>query len=85
MAWTLPLWLAVLLGLARRDLWSWPQITAPLAVIGLTLVHSLFWTDLRMRAPIIPAIAIIAAGAALPRLITPRSRSAAVDQGKGEV
>ena len=53
----------------RRELWSWPQITAPLAAIGLTLVHSLFWTDLRMRAPIVPAIALIAAGAALPRLI----------------
>lgn len=87
MAWTVPLWLAVFLGLPRRDLWSWPQITAPLAVIGLTLVHSLFWTDLRMRAPIVPAIALIAAGAALPRLIARRSspRSAAVDQGRVEV
>ena len=36
-------------------------------VIGLTLVHALFWTDLRMRAPIVPAIALIAAGAGLPR------------------
>ena len=35
-----------------------------LIVAGLTLVHSVFWTDLRMRAPIVPAIALIAAGAA---------------------
>jgi hypothetical protein len=72
MAWTLPLWLAVLLGLPRRDLWQWPRIAAPAAAIGLTLVHGLFWTDLRMRAPIVPAIALIAAGAALPRFLAKR-------------
>jgi len=68
LAWTLPLWLAVALGLPRRDLWYWPQVAAPLAVIGLTLVHSLFWTDLRMRAPIVPAIALVAARAVLPQV-----------------
>ena len=50
MAWTLPLWVAVLLGLPRRDLWRWPRIAAPLSAIGLTLVHGFFWTDMRMRA-----------------------------------
>jgi 4-amino-4-deoxy-L-arabinose transferase-like glycosyltransferase len=67
MAWTLPLWLAVLMGLPERTLWQWPRIAAPLAVIGLAMVHCFFWTDLRMRAPIVPAIALIAAGAAWPR------------------
>jgi 4-amino-4-deoxy-L-arabinose transferase-like glycosyltransferase len=66
MAWTVPLWLAIALGLAQRDLWRWPRIAAPLAAIGLALVHGLFWTDLRMRAPIVPAISLIAAGAGLP-------------------
>jgi hypothetical protein len=61
--WTLPLWIALALGLFRRQLWKWPQVAAPLCVIGLTLVHTLYWTDLRMRAPIVPAIALIAAGA----------------------
>ena len=37
-----------------------------MVVLGLTLVHALFWTDLRMRAPIVPAIALIAAGSRLP-------------------
>ncbi|MHB1561374.1 MAG: hypothetical protein ACYC61_28335, partial [Isosphaeraceae bacterium] len=54
------------LGALRWSLWRWPSIAAPLAVVGLTLVHTLFWTDLRMRAPIVPAIAIIAAGAGWP-------------------
>ena len=67
-AWTLPLWIALGLGLVRRSLWRWPQIAAPLLVAGLSLVHVFFWTDLRMRAPIVPAIALVAASAVLPRL-----------------
>jgi hypothetical protein len=65
--WTVPLWIALVMGLFRRQLWQWPQAAAPLCVIGLTLVHALYWTDLRMRAPIVPAIALIATGASLRR------------------
>jgi hypothetical protein len=67
--WTVPLWVALVLGLAQRDLWRWPRIAASSAVIGLTMVHGFFWTDLRMRAPIVPAIALIAAGASLPVVV----------------
>ncbi len=77
-AWTLPLWVALGLGLSRRSLWHWPQIVAPMIVIGLTLVHAFFWTDLRMRAPIVPAIALIAAGAALPCIGADRTRAGSV-------
>jgi hypothetical protein len=77
LAWTVPLWLALILGLARRELWQWPCVAAPLAAIGLTMVHGLYWTDLRMRAPIVPAIALIAAGAAWPRLVANRMNAAA--------
>jgi 4-amino-4-deoxy-L-arabinose transferase-like glycosyltransferase len=77
--WTIPLWLALILGLSRQYIWSWSRIAAPLSVIGLTLVHSLYWTDLRMRAPIVPAIALIAAGAALP-VIFRSQREAATAQ-----
>ncbi len=62
-AWTLPLWVALVWGLCERSLWRWPRIAAPMIVTGLTIVHAFFWTDLRMRAPIVPAIALIAAGA----------------------
>jgi 4-amino-4-deoxy-L-arabinose transferase-like glycosyltransferase len=68
MAWTVPLWVALLLGLAHRSVWSWPRVGAPMVVLGLTLVHAFFWTDLRMRAPIVPAIALIAAGTVPPRI-----------------
>jgi hypothetical protein len=61
--WTVPLWIALALGLTRPALWSWPQIAAPAQVAALTVVHAAYWTDLRMRAPLVPAIALIAAGA----------------------
>jgi hypothetical protein len=59
-AWTTPLWIALALGLASRTIWRWPGVVAPSMVIALTLVHLAYWTDLRMRAPIVPAIALIA-------------------------
>jgi hypothetical protein len=64
--WTIPLWLALAVGLCRREQWSWPQIAAPLAIMGLSIVHTLYWTDIRMRAPIVPAIALVAASAVVP-------------------
>jgi Dolichyl-phosphate-mannose-protein mannosyltransferase len=76
MAWTVIFWAALVLGLLQRGLWRWPRIAAPLVAIGLSLVHTLFWTDLRMRAPIVPALALIAAGAAFPL-----GRDRARDQG----
>jgi hypothetical protein len=63
--WTVPLWVALFVGCFRPALRSWPAVAAPTIVVGLMLVHALYWTDLRMRAPIVPAIAIIAAGAAM--------------------
>ncbi len=64
-AWTAPLWLAMALGLAGRSTYRWPAVTAPSIVLALTLVHLVYWTDLRMRAPIVPAIALIASCARL--------------------
>ncbi|QEH36411.1 hypothetical protein OJF2_49750 [Aquisphaera giovannonii] len=65
-AWTGPLWAALLVGLLNRKAWRWPRIAAPAAILGLTMVHVFYWTDLRMRAPIVPAIALVAAAAELP-------------------
>jgi 4-amino-4-deoxy-L-arabinose transferase-like glycosyltransferase len=63
LVWTLPLFVALVAGLFQPAVWSWPRIAAPLAILGLTIVHAFYWTDLRMRAPIVPAIAVIAASA----------------------
>jgi 4-amino-4-deoxy-L-arabinose transferase-like glycosyltransferase len=59
--WTVPLWIALVAGLARPETWWWPRITASLWLLALTAVHAVYWTDMRMRAPLVPAIALIAA------------------------
>ncbi len=62
---TVPVWIGLLAGLWRRRIWTWPAIAAPLQILGLTAVHTLYWTDMRMRSPIIPAIAIVVAASFL--------------------
>ena len=43
-----------------RDEWSrwWPLVAL---IVSFTCVHSLYWADMRMRAPLVPAIALLAA------------------------
>jgi len=65
-AWSAPLWVAAILGLARPGVRRWPGVVAPAIIMALTAVHTLYWTDQRMRAPLVPAIALIAAGVGGP-------------------
>ncbi|WP_406695233.1 dolichyl-phosphate-mannose-protein mannosyltransferase [Singulisphaera sp. Ch08] len=74
LVWTVPLWSALALGLMRRGVWRWPGVAAPAIVLALTAVHSIYWTDMRMRAPIVPAIALIATGAQIPLFSASRHR-----------
>jgi hypothetical protein len=80
--WVVPLWVLLAAGLLRRASWRWPRVVAPMVLIALTAVHAVFWTDLRMRAPGVPAIALLAASAAgiattgPPRRRAPESRPA---------
>jgi 4-amino-4-deoxy-L-arabinose transferase-like glycosyltransferase len=67
MIWTVPLFLALGAGLAERTAWTWPKAAAAGCLLALTIVHTLYWTDLRMRAPVVPMIALAAAGARRPR------------------
>jgi hypothetical protein len=59
--WTVPLLIALATGLSRPPTWEWPRIAAPLMLLALTAVHAVYWTDMRMRAPLVPAIALIVA------------------------
>jgi 4-amino-4-deoxy-L-arabinose transferase-like glycosyltransferase len=63
LVWSIALFLVLAMGLLQPSVWTWPRVSAPMAILGLTIVHAFFWTDLRMRAPIVPAIALVAAGA----------------------
>lgn len=58
--WTVPFWLACLAGLATPTARRWPAIGAVAVILGLTSVHAVFWTDMRMRSPIVPALALVA-------------------------
>ncbi|MDR3618564.1 MAG: dolichyl-phosphate-mannose-protein mannosyltransferase [Paludisphaera borealis] len=62
-AWTIPLWTALVLGAFHPRFRRWPGVAVPMAIVGLSVVHTLYWTDMRMRAPIVPAIALVAASA----------------------
>ncbi len=61
--WTVPLWAALMIGLVRRENWRWPRVVAISILLALSLVHTIYWTDMRMRASSVPAIALIAASA----------------------
>jgi 4-amino-4-deoxy-L-arabinose transferase-like glycosyltransferase len=65
--WSLPFGVLLVLGMLRRESWRWPRAVAVALLIGLTVVHSVYWTDLRMRAPLVPALALLAASAAVLR------------------
>jgi hypothetical protein len=47
-------------GLGRR-LWRTPWLWGVLLCLSFTAVHTFYWTDLRMRAPLMPLVAIVAA------------------------
>jgi 4-amino-4-deoxy-L-arabinose transferase-like glycosyltransferase len=65
-AWYGAMFLLALWGLVvqRRQLARWPWLGGLLLCLAFTLVHSLYWTDMRMRAPLIPAIELAAAAGA---------------------
>lgn len=70
--WTAPLWLALAAGLARRVAWTWPGVIAPSLILSLTAVHAFYWSDMRMRAPLVPAIALLAASGVEPWIVRAR-------------
>ena len=54
------LFAAVGLWQLRAKLLSSPWIMIILLPISLSLLHSIFWSNIRMRAPIVPVIALLA-------------------------
>jgi hypothetical protein len=56
------LFLAVLIGVARNrraDWFAWRPVL--ILIVSFTAVHALYWADMRMRTPLVPAIALLAA------------------------
>lgn len=61
------IWYAAVFGLALRGLWRagrgglGPWLPLVLLIASFTAVHLLYWSNVRMRAPITPAVAVLAA------------------------
>jgi hypothetical protein len=56
------LFLAVLIGVVRHrhaDWLAWRPVL--ILIVSFTGVHSLYWADMRMRTPLVPAVALLAA------------------------
>jgi 4-amino-4-deoxy-L-arabinose transferase-like glycosyltransferase len=51
----------MLVGICNRKAFQWPFVLCLVPLISFTLVHSIYWSDMRMRAPVIPAVAVLAA------------------------
>lgn len=58
----------------RGKLFHEPWIWGTLLVLSITAVHALYWTDMRMRAPLVPVVAL-AAASGLTTLACPRRRT----------
>jgi hypothetical protein len=52
-----------------RKLLREPWIWGTLLLFSYTLVHAFYWTDMRMRAPLVPVIALLVA-VAVSRLVS---------------
>jgi hypothetical protein len=75
-AWYVAVFLAALCGLARLGwrLWRPPWIWALSLVVVFSLIHAGYWSNIRMRAPLTPVAALVAAfGLAAPVSKKPRS------------
>ena len=64
--WYTALFALALAGLAVKGRTSlrWPWVCGILLCVSFTLVHAFYWTDLRMRAPLMPFLAIAATAGA---------------------
>jgi hypothetical protein len=66
-------------ALAAVGVWKlrWKLVRPPwlyglLLCLAFTAVHTFYWTNLRMRAPLMPFVALVAA-ASVPRILTRRA------------
>jgi 4-amino-4-deoxy-L-arabinose transferase-like glycosyltransferase len=76
--WYLTLFIVVF-GFSVRQSNQWlttPMKLGIVMILAFTLVHAVYWSDMRMRAPLMPTLYLAAALALIP---TPSTKSPAVD------
>ena len=52
--------LALVAIMFQRGVWRWPFVLFPLSLLSFTLLHSLYWSNMRMRTPLMPVIIVLA-------------------------
>jgi hypothetical protein len=69
--WMIALWYTVQFILALCGVWAlrarllrFPWLWGVLLVLAFTAVHTVYWSNLRMRAPVMPVVALLAAAGA---------------------
>jgi hypothetical protein len=85
------LWLLLMAGFFRLLLRAsaspdsiWPWQGPVLLIVAFSAIHLVYWSDARMRAPIVPAIALVCA-AAWPERKTPPAADSAVRGPTGDL
>jgi|HubBroStandDraft_6_1064221.scaffolds.fasta_scaffold55705_2 hypothetical protein len=79
----LVLFVVGIVGLSRR--WESPWVFPLLLILNFTLVHLFYWSNMRMRAPLVPLIALVASRgiAEIYSLVMRRSQTSLADAAKG--
>lgn len=80
------LFAAAAAGIVRGRTWRWPGSVLLACLAAATLVHAAYWSNVRMRAPLSPVLAVLAVQAFAPaarRRSDPVERSPSVDGAGG--
>lgn len=66
--WSIGVWYGIVYGLAlvacwraRDSVWRIPWLWGFLLCVAFTAVHSMYWSNMRMRAPVMPFVALLSA------------------------
>lgn len=67
--------LAAIFALVRRPprLWLWGWLPIFLLAFSLTAVHSVYWSNMRMRCPVVPGVYLLAIAGCGQRVAPPRT------------
>lgn len=57
----LTVFLLAAVAIIHKRLWTTDLLALPFAMLIFTLVHSVYWSDMRMRAPLEPVLAVLVA------------------------
>lgn len=54
------LYISAAIGFVRGRAWRWPRSILLASIVAFTLVHAVYWSNVRMRAPLAPVLGVLA-------------------------